>query len=246
MPPRGKPPRTRGIASRFERQLRQIAAHVGHVVRTFPPDDPNVRLMYGSEVVPTIRGILEKYSESLTEWARASVSRMLLDVNKQDASAWQERAKDLSRHLREEISSAPTGKIMQRLMAEQVGLIKSIPIEAAQRVHELTMAGISDSTRASEIAKEIMRSGDVAKSRATLIARTEVARTASVLTQARAEHIGSTHYIWRSAEDSDVRDSHRKMDGKVFEWAHPPLLSDGTRTAPGQIYNCRCYPEVIL
>ncbi len=52
---------------------------------------------------------------------------------------------------------------------------------------EARVVKVTFEARASEIAKEIMRSGDVAKSRATLIARTEVARTARVLTQARAE-----------------------------------------------------------
>ena len=38
--------------------------------------------------------------------------------------------------------------------------------DAAQRVHKLTIEGIEDSTRASEISKAIRASGDVAKSRA--------------------------------------------------------------------------------
>ncbi|MFX5937705.1 phage head morphogenesis protein, partial [Acinetobacter baumannii] len=82
-------------------------------------------------------------------------------------------------------------RVLQELLAEQVDLITSIPREAGQRVHELTLKGLEDSTRASEIAKEIMRSGEVAKSRAMLIARTEVSRTATSLTQARAQFVGS-------------------------------------------------------
>jgi uncharacterized protein with gpF-like domain len=67
-----------------------------------------------------------------------------------------------------------------------------------------------------------------------------------VLTQARAEHIGSEGYIWRTSNDSDVRHSHKEMNGRYVRWDTPPRLSDGTVTHAGQIYNCRCYPEPVI
>jgi phage putative head morphogenesis protein, SPP1 gp7 family len=100
--------------------------------------------------------------------------------------------------------------------------------------------------RPDEIAAEIMRSGEVTASRATLIARTECARVSSLLTQTRAEGIGATNYIWRTSKDRAVRHSHARMEGKVCDFANPPTLSDGTTTHPGQIYNCRCTMQVIL
>lgn len=190
--------------------------------------------------------MLEKYAQALEPWAVQTASRMLAGVNQRDEGAWAELTRELSLGLRREVRTAPTGELMRKLLAEQVTLIKSLPLEAAQRVHELTLKGLEDSTRASEIAKEIARSGEVTMGRATLIARTEVARTASTLTQARALHVGSVEYIWRTAGDSDVRESHRKMAGKVVRWDTPPTLSDGTVTHAGQIYNCRCWPEPIL
>jgi SPP1 gp7 family putative phage head morphogenesis protein len=190
--------------------------------------------------------MLGKYAEALAPWAAQAAEQMLADVNHRDEQAWRSLAVEMSHALREEIRNAPTGQLMQALMAEQVTLIQSLPLEAAKRVHELTIAGLEDSTRASEIAKEIMRSGEVAESRATLIARTEVARSASTLTQARAEHIGSEGYIWRTSGDGDVRESHKHMNGKFVRWDAPPTLSDGTTTHAGQIFNCRCYPEPVI
>lgn len=189
---------------------------------------------------------MEKYAEALTPWALRTASAMVAEVEIRDRNAWMQAAAEMSEALRQEIRTAPTGALMNDLLAEQVTLIKSIPLEAAKRVHELTLQGLEDGSRGEEIAKEIMRSGGVAVSRANLIARTETARTASVLTQARAMHIGSTHYVWRTSGDSDVRHSHKEMNGKVIPWDQPPTLSDGTTTHAGQIYNCRCYPEPIL
>lgn len=134
---------------------------------------------------------------------------------------------------------------MQGRLAEQVALIKSLPIEAAQRVHALTIEGLENGTRAAEIAKEIRRSGEVSESRANLIARTEVSRTASALTQARAQHIGSEGYIWRTSGDSDVRHSHAQMNGRFVRWDSPPTL-DGMTGHAGEYPNCRCYPEPVI
>lgn len=210
---------------------------MGALVNGFPPGE--------AAYVPTIETLLRRYAEALAPWAEATAARMLADVNRRDEAAWMEQAKEMSRALREEIRTAPTGATMRALMAEQVGLIQSIPLEAAQRVHELTIAGIENSQRASEISKAIQASGDVAKSRADLIARTEVARTASTLTQARALHVGSTGYIWRTSGDSDVRESHRKMNGQFVAWDDPPTLDKMTGHA-GAFPNCRCYPEPVL
>ncbi len=210
---------------------------MGAIINGFPAGDP--------EYLPTISNILRRYADALTEWAEATAGRMLAEVSGQDAKTWMAMSEEMGKALRDEIRNAPTGEVMRGLLAEQVTLIKSLPLDAAQRVHELTLKGIEDGTRASEIAKEIMRSGEVSASRARLIARTEVSRTASTLTQARAQHVGSTGYIWRTSGDSDVRHSHAKMNGKFVAWDEPPTL-DGMTGHAGCLPNCRCYPEPVI
>lgn len=234
------PVRTAAAEQRYGMQLKKVAAQVQAIISPFEPGD------IGS--VPTIQQLLDAYAEMLKPWATMTASNMLMDVALRDESAWKTMAKEMSRSLREEITGAPTGRVLQELLAEQVDLITSIPREAGQRVHELTLKGLEDSTRASEIAKEIMRSGEVAKSRAMLIARTEVSRTATSLTQARAQFVGSDSYIWRTSSDSDVRADHRKLNGKVFRWDDPPVVDDrsGMRAHPGCSPNCRCYAEPII
>ncbi|WP_421095532.1 phage minor head protein [Ralstonia mannitolilytica] len=229
--------KTSGAERLYRTQLRQVAKQVGALVNGFPPGDP--------AVVPTIEQLLRRYAEALTPWAEATAARMLADVERRDAQAWMAQAQEMSRSIQMELRTAPTGETMRALMAEQVGLIKSIPIEAAERVHRLTIEGLEDGGRAREISKAIQESGDVAKSRADLIARTEVTRTATALTQARAEHIGSSGYIWRTSGDGDVRESHRKMNGQFVAWDKPPEL-DGMTGHAGQFPNCRCYPEPVI
>src|SRR5260364_14250 len=52
--------------------------------------------------------------------------------------------------------------------AAQVMLIKSIPEEAARRVHEWALEGSQSGARSAEVAREILRSGDIAVGRAYL------------------------------------------------------------------------------
>jgi SPP1 gp7 family putative phage head morphogenesis protein len=152
----------------------------------------------------------------------------------------------MGRALAREIKTAPTGLVMQQLMADQAALITSLPIEAAERIQRLATENLQYSSRGDEMIREIMRTGEVTKSRATLIARTETARATSVLTQARAQHVGSEGYIWRTAKDEIVRTSHRLMEGEYVRWDTMPRLSDGTRTHAGCFFNCRCYPEPVI
>lgn len=220
-------------------QLRKVAQHVGDIVNGFDPAD------FAGMVF--LQEALQRYSDLLTPWARSVAARMITEVAARDRHAWERVSEQIGRNLRREIATAPTGEAMRQLLAAQVDLITSIPLEAAQRVHGLTLEGISNGGRAAEIASRIRETSDVTKNRAMLIARTEVARTASVLTQVRATHIGSTHFIWRTAGDAAVRPSHRALNGKAFRWDQPPLCDEPNhRALPGQIWNCRCVAEPII
>lgn len=231
------PVRTKRAELRYGSQLRKVAEHVGAIIRPFTPGDMSQ--------VPTITNLLDAYSNMLRQWAIQTASNMLMDVALQDKNTWMEHAKDMSRGMREEIRNAPTGSVLQGLLEEQVGLIQSIPRDAAQRVHRLTLEGLENSTRASEIAKEILRTEDVTKSRATLIARTEVSRSATTLTQARAQAIGSPGYFWQTSRDSDVRPSHKAMQDIFVRWDSPPTI-DGLTGHCGCVPNCRCFPRVSI
>lgn len=210
---------------------------MGDIIKSFDPGD--------MAALPTMQETLRRYAEVMLPWAERTAGNMLEEVNRRDVAGWSQIAGDMSRALRNEIVNAPTGKTFQLLMQQQVKLIQSIPLEAADRVHELTIRGLEDSSRAATFVEEIMRSGQVARSRAMTIARTEVSRSATSLTQARAEHVGSPGYVWTTSHDGDVRPSHKRMNGQIVAWDDPPTL-DGMTGHAGCLPNCRCWAKVIL
>lgn len=237
--------KAQAVERSYAAQLRRVARHVGEIISGFAPK--------GIVKAPaSLTKVLNAYSELLTPWAEAVSETMIARVSQKNVIAWEAHGAEMGRALRQEIRLTPVGREMRRLLDENVSLIKSLPTKAGARVHKLTVEALSQtSARADEIAKEIMRSGPVTESRAKLIARTEVARTASLLTQSRAQHVGSDTYVWRTVGDEDVRLDHRKLEGKVIRWAAPPVAGSGKGGVPvhyhaGQGPNCRCYPEPIL
>lgn len=188
---------------------------------------------------------LNSYAEVIDPWARAVAGAMVADVARRDRQMWRQVARELGKGVRNEIENAPTGAIMRALQDEQVKLIKSLPLEAARRVHELSAGATSSGRRAADVASDILATGDVTASRAMLIARTEVARAQANLMQGRAEYAGSEGYVWRTSEDDDVRPSHRRMEGRYVRWGEPPTL-DGLVGHAGTLPNCRCFAEPIF
>lgn len=231
------PVQARKAERQYSNALGRAARQIGEIVRGFAPLDP--------ALLPAMRHALERYGAALEPWARAVGGKMLAEVSIREERAWAERTAGMGRALRDEIRNAPAGEVMRAQLAQQVDLITSMPRDAAERVQRLTMQALEDSGRAASLVEEIQRTGKVVEARARLIARTEVGRTQSLLTEARAVHIGSEGYIWRTAKDTDVRPSHKAMQGKFVAWIDPPTL-DGMTGHAGALPNCRCYADVVI
>lgn len=234
----------------YARKLRAVARHVGTLVRGLAD--------HAAADVGVIVAALRGYADLIEPWAAATANRMLQDVSRRDLRAWHSHGARLSAALRLEVNAAPVGVLMRQRLAEQVDLITSLPREAAERVQALALEARVTGTRAGEIrgavssapdllARRIYETGEVTVGRANLIARTETSRTAAELVRARAEHIGSAGYIWRTAGDSEVRPRHRRLNGRYFAWDDPPVTGEnGERSLPGAIFNCRCFAEPLI
>lgn len=190
---------------------------------------------------------LDRYADLIEPWAEAVSSRLMSTLELSDDAMWRDRSVAISAGLRD-IMNSGTGQVTRSIIDEQVKLFKSLPLQAADRVYDIhneAIDAVVKGRRSSELTAEIMRTGEVTEARARTIARTEVGRASTALTQARSTAIGSPGYIWRTAEDSDVRHSHAQMEGKYVAWVSPPTL-DGMTGHAGQFPNCRCYPEVVI
>lgn len=189
--------------------------------------------------------LLREYARALAPWAVRVSESMVEHVARSNRRAFESASSKIGMTLRGPLASSLEGQTARLLQQRQVELITSLPVEAGLRAQRLAQAAQQDGTRAADIAAQLADTEDVTLSRAELIARTEVAKANAALTQARAEAVGATHYVWETAEDADVRESHRAMQGTVHRFDDPPTLDDMTGN-PGEFPNCRCFAVPVL
>ncbi len=210
--------------------------------------------------------------EALAQFFASSASRTLLQgVAEQaarnmitglvvaNARTWREAARksmkspELFNLLQNEMRGA-VGVRVRQLVQDNAELISSIPRTLAEHATARILKQSQEGLRASAIAAELrIQIPSLAKSRVQLIARTEVSKSSTALTQARAESLNLEWAEWCTSEDGRVRPSHRKMDTVLFKWSDLPsperLVGEPNAPAPyapGCIWNCRCYAAPIL
>lgn len=239
-----RPPQTPNFAQVARRAERQYSSALRQVAKA-------VQQLIGAHTATTFQPLLleqalRRYSILITPWAMTTAARMVVDSSLRNRKALASQTMEIGKAMRIELQRAPTGAVMRQLQEAQVTLIKSLPLEAAEKVQTLVREALPTSARSATLVDDIMKLGSQTEGRARTIARTETSKAQSTFTRARAEYVGSEGYIWRTSRDGNVRDSHREMDGKYVRWGSPPRLSDGTVTHAGEIYNCRCWAEPVL
>lgn len=236
----------------FFHSLRLVAEASGRII--------NPHILTGARLrdEQAMQRALKEYSQKLEPWAARQAAKMLEQVQKKNRKAYAAKSNLMGRLLDENVAQSEVGDLAVKLLTEQVGLIKSIPVEAglrAQKIaYEAFLAGnraLPDEDTISQLENQLGLSREVAISRAQLIAVTETARANASINQARAMTVGSRQYRWHNSGDEAVRPSHefykgRKMQGQIFSWDDPPRLDDGMVGHPGTFPRCRCFAEPVF
>lgn len=222
---------SRAAERAYERTLRSLAGRVGQILKANRPRDAEE--------------ILRAYAESITPWARQSAANMLDGVARGNLEQFRRISSRMGLDMRMFLEGDPIGQVVAARIKENTRLIRTIPLEAAQRAGELAHKALITGMRAEDMARELVGIGSVTMSRARCIALTETGKASTALTRARAGDVGSEGYIWRSVRDGVTRSSHRAQEGKYVPWAEPPVL-DGMTGHAGEFPYCRCYPEPVI
>lgn len=190
---------------------------------------------------------LDDYSLLIDDWAEMVGRKMFLQVEREEWNQWRSVSEEISIGLRDVMGNTAVGQVANDIVYRQIQLMKSLPIEASDRVRDIqnrAVQAVINGERPDALYQMIMESGDVASSRAKMIARTEIGRATGALTQARALSIGSEGYWWR-IEGAGTRPSHWNMKDKFVRWDNPPTL-DGMTGHAGCLPNCKCWSEVQI
>lgn len=131
-------------------------------------------------------------------------------------------------------------------------LIKKVPQDTLEDIRRIVLNGLSEGKRHEEITRLI--SGNAKgtafakmNNRIKVIARTEVAKLNSQITNKRLTNLGIKKAIWDASNDSRTRECHRRRNGKEYEISKGLFNScDGKTIQPGQEVNCRCVARPIV
>jgi len=235
----------------FYRSLKRVAESSGHIVD---------RHIDGTKITDPkkMQAALKAYSDAIGPWAARQSAKLIDQVQKSNKRAYKQSSKAISTALKLNVAEKDVGAVALKLLNEQVGLIKSIPLEAGLRAQKIAYESFLKGMRAeanqdtvAELQKQLGLTTEVAISRAKLIAVTETARANAAINQSRAMAVGSNQYRWHNSGDGAVRESHKtykgkKMQGMIFSWDNPPTLDDGMTGHPGTFPRCRCFAEPVF
>jgi SPP1 gp7 family putative phage head morphogenesis protein len=210
---------------------------------------------------------VERIIESLTVFGRRRAAQAMRNLGR-----WGEQISDFNKRA---FSSAMANLIgvdmfrgmdgpwlqveMRSWVAENTRLITSIPDQMLTQVEGIVQRALREGADPRRTAAEIRERFGVTESRAKMIARDQVAKLNSDITQSRNQALGLDTYIWSTSGDERVRDTHTAMNGKLCKWDDPTVYSDddgqtwkprsaigGVEEHPGKDYQCRCVSMSVV
>lgn len=139
-------------------------------------------------------------------------------------------------------NSRRVNNMLQSIIAENTGLIRSIPRDSMSKVRTIVMQGVQNGRDMSFIADEIQERFKKTRNEAVRIAVDQTNKATEAISRARCEDIGVTHGFWMHRSGSkDPRESHVKMNGKRFKLSEGLYdYSVGYNVKPGELIWCRC------
>ncbi len=137
---------------------------------------------------------------------------------------------------------------LQAVIAENVGLIKSIASEHLSDVQGILMRSVARGRDIGGMTKELEARYGITRRRAGLIARDQNNKATAIIQQVRQKELGITEAVWlHSTAGKHPRPSHVAMNGKRYLIAEGMYDDDeGRKILPGELINCRCFCKAVI
>jgi len=130
---------------------------------------------------------------------------------------------------------------------ESRGMIEKLKSETIAAYKQNTLRRMSAGSNLNDLFQQVKKDTGLKLKNGDLIARNELKAFNSELSKKRAENVGITKAIWRTAKDERVRSCHRFLEGKEFTVGKGLKCPDGRGPIePGEEINCRCVAEYIV
>lgn len=191
-----------------------------------------------------MNALLKQFTEMFDAQAQPTARKFARQADKASSAAVHSSLQALSggMSLGTRTLDADTREILKAVIAENVGLIKSIPQKYLQAVQGAVMRSITSRNGMNDLIPFLQKRGDMTYRRARFIASDQTRKVNSALSTGRLQKLGVEKFQWVHTSSPHPRHLHEKLDGKVFRFNDPPVIqkSPEVRGLPAQLPGCRC------
>jgi SPP1 gp7 family putative phage head morphogenesis protein len=239
----------RALQGLVKQMTAQTIREVKRLFETHAMDGTMMAAMDASNIASQARIVTNrltaKFESLFGKKAKLLAERMVAAADKNSKSALHMSLKELSGglSLKTDLMNARLRTITTATVAENVGLIKSIPAEFMTQVQGDVLRGITTGKGLEDIVPALEKYEGVTLRRARNIALDQTRKAYNNVNKGRMQAIGVKKFQWvHSGGGQHPRELHLELDGNVYSFDELPIIDErtGERGIPGQAINCKC------
>lgn len=194
-----------------------------------------------ANLLKELRALLRQWGKRFNEFAATRALWFAKSTNRSVTTQLVSSLKDAGLTVKF-ANSRRVNSILRAIVAENVGLIKSIPQQYLSEVEGIVLRGVQNGRDMGFITEELQGRYKVTRNRAITIARDQTNKATEAISSQRCQSIGVTHGFWMHRSGSKKpRSTHEAMNGTRFELAAGLYDSAvGYEVKPGELINCHC------
>lgn len=236
----------RQMVDETEKTLRDLFEEP-HVEEYFAQDAKST----ASQARIAMNAIMKKFNGLFDVKAKPLAERFTKQSDKASSAAVHSTLKDLSGGLSLPVAKldAAARQILKATVAENVGLIKTIPQKYLGQVQGAVMRSITSGQGLKTLMPQVEKYKGITYKRARFISMDQTRKAMNNLSRGRLEKAGLKTFEWlHTGGSSEPRKLHIDLSGKVFAFDKPPVIDKktGERGFPGQLPGCRCRMKAVL
>lgn len=242
----------RGVEARYRKQLAALTAEMHASVlywlrAAYRKEPPRLAMdaTPAQKVAATLRDLADRWIARFEESAPKIAEAFAAGIFRTSDRAFLAALKDAGWAVQFKMTPA-VRDAFQASLAENVGLIRSIPQQYLTQVEGAVMRSYSAGRDLESLVAELTALYPAAAHRAELIARDQSSKANAVVNRARQMELGITRAKWmHSHAGKNPRPDHVAANGKEYDVAQGCLIS-GEYIQPGGEINCRCTSRAVL
>lgn len=250
-------PLEKRYADDLERITRQMILETERAVKSLFESDESEQYYATDASISSQARILmnqleRKFDKLFAEKSSFYAQKMINGAKTASKSALHSSLEQLSGGLsiKTDILTGELNDVLKATVAENVGLIKTVPQTYLEQVRGAVMRSITQPATEGlagvqkEINQVLTKRAKQIRNKARNIATDQTRKTYNNINKARMESVGVKKFEWvHSGGGQKPRKLHQEvLNGKIFSFDDLPVIDErtGEKGIPGQAINCRC------